>query len=63
MKNVLAMFAFSALLFSCGGEAEPEATETEGVSTEVSEKLNSEKELNGQVQELHDDLDAFLETL
>lgn len=62
MKNVIAMFAFSALLFSCGG-AEPEVEETEGVSTEVSEKLKSEQELNGQVQELHDDLDAFLETL
>lgn len=63
MKNVLAMFAVSAFLFSCGGEAEPETTETEGVSTELSEKLKSEQEMNDQVQELHDDLDAFLETL
>ena len=50
------------MLFSCGGEAEPEA-ETEGVSTEVSETLNSEQELNDQVHELHDDLDEMLESL
>lgn len=57
------LMAASILLFSCGGEAEPEATENEGVSTEVSEKLQSEQELNDQVQELHDDLDDFLESL
>ncbi len=63
MKNAFALFTVSLLLFSCGGGAEPETTEGEGVSTEVSEKLETEQELNNQVHELHDDLDDMLETL
>ena len=62
MKKVLVLMTTTFMLFSCGGEAEPEA-ETEGVSTEVSETLNSEQELNDQVHELHDDLDEMLESL
>jgi len=60
MKNAFALLAVSVLLFSCGGEAEPE---TEGVSTEVSETLKTEQDMNDQVNELHDDLDDMLETL
>lgn len=61
MKNALALLAVSVLLFSCGGEAEPEATE--GVSTEVSESLKTEQEMNDEMNQLHDDLDDMLETL
>jgi len=62
-KNVFVLMMASGLLFACSGEAEVEASDEVEVTTEVMEKLETEQELNGQVHELHDDLDELLESL
>lgn len=64
MKNTFVLMATAFMLFSCGGDAEPETEgETGAVSTEVNETLQTEQDLNNQVHELHDDLDEMLESL